>query len=147
MQIIQIIQVIQIRGTYSKEDQIVLVKIGKHKGYCVYRKSYLLWSPVVPTCPETSESPGGNRSLQGAQRCRAFEPSQQEPCKPALSPYLNGPPPPSPRKPALTQHMPCSRRGLGSTNRLKGGNIAHRTDQRNSSTTRFLILSFFKDSP
>ena len=28
-------------------DQILLVKIGKYIGFCVYRRSYLLWSPVI----------------------------------------------------------------------------------------------------
>ena len=25
----------------------MLVKIGKYIGFCVYRRSYLLWSPVI----------------------------------------------------------------------------------------------------
>ena len=31
-------------GGDSKWDQILLVKIGKYIGFCVYRSSYLLWS-------------------------------------------------------------------------------------------------------
>ena len=27
----------------------MLVKIGKYIGFCVYRRSYLLWSPVIAT--------------------------------------------------------------------------------------------------
>ena len=32
---------------HSKQDQILLVKVGNHVGYCVYRRSYSLWSPVL----------------------------------------------------------------------------------------------------
>ena len=31
-----------ITGDHSKEDYIFFVKIGKYKGFCVYRRSYLL---------------------------------------------------------------------------------------------------------
>ena len=37
-----------ITGGHSKQDQIMSVKIGKYIGGCVYRRSYLLWSPVIP---------------------------------------------------------------------------------------------------
>ena len=36
-----------IRGTIVKEDQILLVKIGKCMGFCMYRRSYVLWSLVI----------------------------------------------------------------------------------------------------
>ena len=36
-----------ITGDHSKQDQILLVKIGKYIGFCLYRRSYLLWSPVI----------------------------------------------------------------------------------------------------
>ena len=36
-----------ITGGHSKLDPILLVKIGKYIGFCVYRRSYLLWSPVI----------------------------------------------------------------------------------------------------
>jgi len=37
-----------LRGTtHSTWDQILLVKIGKCIGFCVYRRSYLLWSPII----------------------------------------------------------------------------------------------------
>ena len=28
---------------------LLLVKIGNYIGFCVYRRSYLLWSPVIDT--------------------------------------------------------------------------------------------------
>ena len=34
-------------GGHSKEDPILLVKIAKHIGFGVYRRSYLPWSPVI----------------------------------------------------------------------------------------------------
>ena len=37
-----------LRGTIVNKDQILLVKIGKYIGFCVYRRSYLLWFPVIP---------------------------------------------------------------------------------------------------
>ena len=37
-----------LRGTiHSKHDQILLVEIGKHRGFCLHRRSYLIWSPVI----------------------------------------------------------------------------------------------------
>ena len=39
-----------LQGTISKKDQISLVKLSEYVdmvGFCVYRASYLLWSPVV----------------------------------------------------------------------------------------------------
>ena len=36
-----------ITGDDSKQDQISSVKIGKYIGFCVYRRSYLLWCPVM----------------------------------------------------------------------------------------------------
>ena len=38
---------ILITGDHSKLDQILFVKTTKYKGFCVYRRSYLLWSPVI----------------------------------------------------------------------------------------------------
>ena len=38
-----------ITGDHSEKDQIVFVKIAKYIGFCVYGKSYLLWSPVTMT--------------------------------------------------------------------------------------------------
>ena len=39
-------------GGHSKEDQILLVKIDKYRGFCANSRSYLLWPPVVvrPCC-------------------------------------------------------------------------------------------------
>ena len=34
-------------GNHSKQDQMCSVKIGKYIGFWVYRRSYLLWSPVI----------------------------------------------------------------------------------------------------
>ena len=31
----------------SNLDQILLVKIATYIGFCVYRRSYLIWSPVI----------------------------------------------------------------------------------------------------
>ena len=31
----------------------MLVKIGKYIGFCVYRRSYLLWSPVISTVQQS----------------------------------------------------------------------------------------------
>ena len=41
-----------ITGGQNKEDQILLAKIGKYIDFCVYRRSYLLWPPVLiaPNC-------------------------------------------------------------------------------------------------
>ena len=36
-----------IAGGHSKKDQLLLVKIAKYIGFCAYRRSYLLWSPVI----------------------------------------------------------------------------------------------------
>ena len=36
-----------IAGVHSKKDKILLVKIAKYIGFCVYRRSYLIWPPVV----------------------------------------------------------------------------------------------------
>ena len=38
-----------IMGDHEKIDRILLVKIGKYTGFCVYhtRMSYFLWSPVI----------------------------------------------------------------------------------------------------
>ena len=36
-----------ITGDHSKQDQILLVKIDKYIGFCVYRRSYLLSPPVI----------------------------------------------------------------------------------------------------
>ena len=38
---------IPITGGHSKYDQILSVKIAKYIGFCVYHRSYLLWSPVI----------------------------------------------------------------------------------------------------
>ena len=35
------------RGTIVNRTKILLVKIGKYIGFCVYRRSYSLWSPVI----------------------------------------------------------------------------------------------------
>ena len=35
---------------HNKQDQILLVKIAKYIVFCVYRRSYLLWSPVIGVC-------------------------------------------------------------------------------------------------
>ena len=32
----------------SKYDLILLVKLAKYTGFRVYRRSYLIWSPVLP---------------------------------------------------------------------------------------------------
>ena len=34
-------------GDHSKQDQMLLVKIAKYIGFCLYRRSYFLWSPVI----------------------------------------------------------------------------------------------------
>ena len=39
-----------ITGNHTKQDQILLVKISKHipgRFLCVYRRSYLIWPPVI----------------------------------------------------------------------------------------------------
>ena len=36
-----------ITGGRSKQGQILLLKISKYGGFCVYRKSYLIWSLVI----------------------------------------------------------------------------------------------------
>ena len=36
-----------ITGGHSKQDHIWLVKIGKYVGFCMYRRSYLIWSPAI----------------------------------------------------------------------------------------------------
>ena len=38
-----------LRGTYSKQDQILLLEKAKYilVVFCVYRRSYLRWSPVI----------------------------------------------------------------------------------------------------
>ena len=36
-----------ITGNHSKQDQILLVKIAKYVGFCVRRRSYLIWPPVI----------------------------------------------------------------------------------------------------
>ena len=36
-------------GDHSKQDQILLVKTGEHIDFCVYRRSYSLWPPVIYT--------------------------------------------------------------------------------------------------
>ena len=41
-----------ITGDHSKWNQILLVKIGKYVGFSVYRRSYLLWFPVIGVCLE-----------------------------------------------------------------------------------------------
>ena len=33
----------------------MLVKIGKYIGFCLYRRSYLLWSPVIVECEINKE--------------------------------------------------------------------------------------------
>ena len=38
---------ISITGGHSTYDQLLVVKIGKYIGFCVYRRSYLLCSPVI----------------------------------------------------------------------------------------------------
>ena len=35
-----------ITGDHSKQDEILLVKIAKYIGFRLYRRSYLIWSPV-----------------------------------------------------------------------------------------------------
>ena len=34
-------------GDHSKQDQISLEKIAEYIGFCAYRRSYFLWSPVI----------------------------------------------------------------------------------------------------
>ena len=45
----------------------MLVKIGEYIGFCVYRRSYLLWSPVIVgefgESFSTASSVGGRRTL------------------------------------------------------------------------------------
>ena len=36
-----------ITGDHSKQDQILLVKKAEYIGFCVYRRSYLIWSRVL----------------------------------------------------------------------------------------------------
>ena len=36
-----------ITGDHSKKDQTLLVKLGKYIGFCVYHRSYILWSTVL----------------------------------------------------------------------------------------------------
>ena len=36
-----------VTGGHSKEDRMLLVKIRKYIGVCVYRRSCLIWSPVL----------------------------------------------------------------------------------------------------
>ena len=36
-----------LRRTIVKQNQIVLVKMEEYIGFCVHRRSYLLWSPVI----------------------------------------------------------------------------------------------------
>ena len=36
-----------ITGDHCKQDHILFVKIGTCIVFCVYRRSYLLWSPVI----------------------------------------------------------------------------------------------------
>ena len=36
-----------LRGGHSKQDQILLAKVARYIGFCVYRRSYLLWSTVI----------------------------------------------------------------------------------------------------
>ena len=38
-----------ITGDCSKYDQILFVKVGRYIGFCVYRRSYLLWTSVLVT--------------------------------------------------------------------------------------------------
>ena len=38
---------INITGNHRKQDQILLVKVGKYIGFCEYRRSYLLCPPVI----------------------------------------------------------------------------------------------------
>ena len=34
-------------GDHSNWDQILSVKIAKYTGFCVYRRSYLIWPPAI----------------------------------------------------------------------------------------------------
>ena len=36
-----------ISGDHSKYDQILIVKIYKYTGFCVCRRFYLIWYPVI----------------------------------------------------------------------------------------------------
>ena len=36
-------------GDHSKYDQILFLKIGKYIGFCMCRRSYLMWSPAIVT--------------------------------------------------------------------------------------------------
>ena len=38
-----------ITGGHSKQDQILLVNIGKYTGFCMCLRSYLIWPPVITT--------------------------------------------------------------------------------------------------
>ena len=47
-------------GDHSEQDQILSVKMGEYVGFCVYHRSYLLWSPVALT--RTSHNQSGMRT-------------------------------------------------------------------------------------
>ena len=41
-----------ITGDHSESDLILFVNVAKYIGFCVYRGSYLIWSPVINTASE-----------------------------------------------------------------------------------------------
>ena len=43
-------------GDHSKWDHMLVVKIAKYRGFCVYRGSYLIWSPVIGNREEKVEN-------------------------------------------------------------------------------------------
>ena len=50
-----------ITGDHSKYDQKSLVKLSKYIGFCMYRRSYLLWSPVIEYPPPPNGTAGLRR--------------------------------------------------------------------------------------
>ena len=58
---------VPVKRDHSKQDHILLVKIGKYIGFCVYRGSYLIWFPVVLMLLLLSSStPREDHYLRGA---------------------------------------------------------------------------------
>ena len=63
---------INIMGDHSKQDQMLLVKQGKHIALCVPRRSYLIWPPVIESTVNSRSSPAA--AGEGLRKSRGLDP-------------------------------------------------------------------------
>ena len=81
---------INIMGDHSKQDQMLLVKQGKHIALCVPRRSYLIWPPVIEFTVNSiivhrlPQRVKGCASLAGWIRTTQIDPAQQIRFTPAV---------------------------------------------------------------